>query len=118
MFDLKPYETKGFIIRTCKSSDLDKIDVRCKVKKYQAGQKCKSILRNAKTVIVIGSVITKEMDVVKKGILGDDFPCYKESRAKAKEIANALIKDGHSAAVTVGVSIKNACVGVFTALLI
>lgn len=110
MFNLQSYENESFIIKTCKASDLDKIDVKCAVKKYQAGQKCSSILKKAKTVIVIGNLITKEMDVVKKGILADDFPCYKASREKANNISDALKKHGFSAAVTVGVSIKNACV--------
>ena len=110
MFNLDQFKENNFVIKMCKAEDLDRIDVNCVVKKYQAGQKCKDILRNAQTVIVIGSVITKEMDMVKKGILADDFPCYKASRVKANEISKTLKHHGFSATVTTAVSIKNACV--------
>jgi len=99
-----------FIIRTCKASDLDLIDINCPVKKYEAGKKCSSILKEARTVFVIGAPVTPEMDVVKKGILGDDFPSYKLARDKAKELAAELKQQGFQAKVTVGISIKNACV--------
>ena len=110
MFDLQQFKEQNFIIKTCKVVDLDAINIKCAVKKYQAGQKCTSILKKSKTVIVIGNAITKEMDIVKKGILADDFPCYKASRIKANNITKALKKNGFAAVTTVGVSIKNACV--------
>jgi epoxyqueuosine reductase QueG len=110
MFDLYRFEETNFIIKTCRATDLDVIDVQCAVKKYKAGQKCKNLLKNSKTVIVIGYVITKDMDVVKKGILADDFLCYKASREKANDISAELKKNGFNALVTVGISIKNACV--------
>lgn len=102
--------TTTFVIKTCRSEDLDRIEVNCPVKKYAAGKKCTEILPEAHTVYVIGTPVTKEIDVRKKGILGDDFPCYKMSREKANEIANDLKSRGYKAKVTVGISIKNACV--------
>lgn len=110
MFNLSYFNSESFLIRTCRSNDLDDIDIKCSVETYEAGKKCKDILPNAKTVIIIGNVISKEQDTVKRGILGDDFPCYKASREKAKEIAKALHNAGYNAKVTVGISIKNACV--------
>ncbi len=99
-----------YVIATCRAEDLDRIDVKCRVKKYEAGKKCAHLLPGAKTVYVVGNPETNETDVCKKGIIADDFPSYKASREKAKEIAVELKEQGYKAKVTVGISIKNACV--------
>ena len=110
-------EQQTYVFGVCKAEELDKIEVNCKVKKYEAGKKSKNILKSAKSVIVVGNLITKEIDVCKKGILGDDFPSYSNAKLKATEIADKLKRKGFSAKVNVGISIKNACmlsgIGVF-----
>lgn len=108
--DLYDWTEDNFIFGVCRAKDLGKIKVRCAVKKYEAGRNPKSILPSAQTIVLVGNVITKEMDVCKKGILGDDFPSYKEARKRANEIKKVLHKNGYQAKTTVGISIKNACV--------
>ena len=112
-FNFELYKEEGFIFGLCRAADLDKIDIKCKVDKFKAGEKCISVLPEAKTVIIVGNIIKSGDDVCRKGIngiLADDFPSYKEARIKAKAIADDLIKLGYKAKTTVSISIKNACV--------
>ena len=110
---IREFADKSIIISTCKAEDLDRIDVRCEVKKYEAGKKCHKLLPECTTVIIVGQVINSGDDVMRKGLgalLGDDFPSYRGSSKVASAITQKLQSMGFSARKTVGISIKNACV--------
>lgn len=102
-----PENNEDFLYGTCKCTDLDKIKIHNKVKKYTTGVKTSRILFGSKTVIIVANIY-KDKEIVKKGILGDDFISYKDSKKEAFRIVDELKAHGYKAKYSISVSLKNA----------